>query len=226
MGLDGVELVMEFEDEFGIDITDEEAVGLRTPGMVIDLVLSKLEVAAQEVCWSQRAFYLLRGALMEYAGAARGAIRPDSALQDLIHPEHVARMWPTLEQAVEAKVWPGLVRAPLLVAGLWAVGCAACLGMFVIGMAGGVGTAASSTAVGAIIFAIVAILVTERWRTRLPQGMERVRDLVPYAGTSERIAWTREKVATVVKVVVVEQLGLSEADYREDADFINDLGMG
>ncbi len=85
---------------------------LRTPGMVIDRVWSKLEVAGERVCWSQRAFYLLRAALMEYAG------------------------------------------------------------------------------------------------------------------TSERIAWTREKVAVVVKVIVMEQLGLAEAEYREDADFIRDFRMG
>ena len=34
MGLDGVELVMEFEEAFRIDLKDEEATDLRTPAMV------------------------------------------------------------------------------------------------------------------------------------------------------------------------------------------------
>lgn len=226
MGLDGIELIMEFEDEFGIRITDEEATEARTPRMVIDLVLSKLEVKAQTVCWSQRAFYLLRGALMEFAGAPRKAIRPGSELRDIISPDRVAPVWPTLELAIQAKVWPSLVRPRLLVTALWAAGIAFCLGLFVASLAGGTTAAIGTAFLGTIVFAVAATLATTRWQTRLPDGLTRIRDLVPYAGSSERIEWTREKVAVIVKVIVMEQLGLSESDYREDADFIRDFKMG
>jgi acyl carrier protein len=40
--LDTVELVMEFEDEFDIDIPDEDAEKIQTVGQAIDYVESKL----------------------------------------------------------------------------------------------------------------------------------------------------------------------------------------
>lgn len=42
MGLDTVELVMAFEESFGIPFSDEAAATLRTPGDVIDYVVKEL----------------------------------------------------------------------------------------------------------------------------------------------------------------------------------------
>jgi acyl carrier protein len=41
--LDIVELIMEFEDEFGIEIPDEEAEEIRTVGEAINAIAKKLE---------------------------------------------------------------------------------------------------------------------------------------------------------------------------------------
>ena len=41
MGLDGVELVMAIEEEFGCDITDPEAERVATPRDLIDLLMAK-----------------------------------------------------------------------------------------------------------------------------------------------------------------------------------------
>ena len=62
MGLDSVELVMRVEERFGIEIHDSEAEPIRTPGMLVDLVFSKLQTGPQNYCASQRAFYVLRRA--------------------------------------------------------------------------------------------------------------------------------------------------------------------
>jgi len=43
--------------------------------------------------------------------------------------------------------------------------------------------------------------------------------------TSDRVKWTRDQVSKVVKAIVMEQLGVSEAKYTEDSHFINDFGM-
>jgi hypothetical protein len=61
--------------------------------------------------------------------------------------------------------------------------------------------------------------------TQIPRGIKTIRDLVPYAVTSEQIKWTRDQVSELVKKIVLEQLNLSEADYREDAHFVDDFGL-
>jgi len=43
MGLDAVELIMAYEDAFGVQFTDEDAARMRTPGDVIDFVASRRE---------------------------------------------------------------------------------------------------------------------------------------------------------------------------------------
>ena len=40
--LDTVELIMQFEEEFGIEIPDEEAEGLLSVGQAIDYIVNKL----------------------------------------------------------------------------------------------------------------------------------------------------------------------------------------
>ena len=38
-------------------------------------------------------------------------------------------------------------------------------------------------------------------------------------------SWTRQGVAEMVKQITIEQLGLKESRYREDARFVEDLGV-
>lgn len=42
MGLDSVQLVMDLEEAFGIEIPDEDAARLETPRMVLDYVAARL----------------------------------------------------------------------------------------------------------------------------------------------------------------------------------------
>ena len=37
--------------------------------------------------------------------------------------------------------------------------------------------------------------------------------------------FTRDQIAATVKTIVIEQLGISEAQYGENKDFVYDLGM-
>lgn len=225
MGLDGVELVMEFEDSFGVELTDEETIAAQTPRMVIDLILSKLETAQETGCLSQRAFYLVRRTLTEHVGVARRAITADTELRTLIGRNRAAQLWPTLERAVQARVWPALARPALLVAALYTLGCAVFVGAFFAALPTGVIEGAGFAFVVTLVFAVAVTLAIERYQTRIPDELRQIRDLIPYAGTSDQIAWTREKVSLIVKMLVIEQLGLSESDYHEDARFAEDLGM-
>ena len=78
---------------------------------------------------------------------------------------------------------------------------------------------------GAALAGIAGMLFTSRFANRIPRTHSTVRDLVPFAVTSTEISWSPNDVAWQVKKLVMEQLGVSEKDYREDAHFIHDFGM-
>ena len=74
-------------------------------------------------------------------------------------------------------------------------------------------------------FVRLSIVLTSRCRCYIPARLRTVRDLVPFAITSDSVTWTREQVAVAVKQVVMVQLGLPESAYTEDAHFVDDFGI-
>ena len=86
MGLDSVEMVMGWEEAFGISIADAEAEKLRTPREAIDLIASKLGARdmPRSGCLTLRAFHRLRRSMVSAAGVQRAVVRPESRLKDLM----------------------------------------------------------------------------------------------------------------------------------------------
>jgi hypothetical protein len=93
MGLDGVELVMEFEEEFDIELKDEEVVDLLTPRMVINLICSELKNLDEHVCQTQRTLYILRKAFIKIFGLGRKSIKPDMPFRTLIEKSKEREIW-------------------------------------------------------------------------------------------------------------------------------------
>jgi hypothetical protein len=77
-----------------------------------------------------------------------------------------------------------------------------------------------------VLLAIMLVLATKPFRTRIPRKLVTLRDLIPYVASSDVIQWDRELIAGVVKNIVINQLDLKESQYSEDADFIKNLGVG
>jgi acyl carrier protein len=84
MGLDSVEIVMSWEEVFGIRIPDAAACNLITPRQAIDYICASLPAEKDtEVCLSMKIFYRIRKALHEVTGLCVKEIRPHSMLSDL-----------------------------------------------------------------------------------------------------------------------------------------------
>ena len=226
MGLDGVELLMALEEAFGIEIKDEETVKTVTPGSVIDLIYSKVRHADQKVCPSQRAFYILRKVCVRQFCANRKTFSLDTPIRSLIAQEREAADWKILQSIVAARSWPELGRPRWLVVLLMVLS----LMITSVSLWFWIWTVSSSVSVLiGFVCALIPVMglyrLTQRYRNRIPIGIHRVRDIVPYAVTAETVEWTREQVAQLVKIVVQEQLRIPDSQYREDAHFINDFGM-
>jgi len=218
MGLDSVELVMAFEETFGVAISDAEAVMCETPADVIALVVGKIQTSGTEGCLSQRGFYVLRRALTKTLGIDRSAVSLDTGIRSLCSGRSDPELWELLKLATKARRWPPLVRPRRLVWCLWLLTGAVLLGLFQV-------TVPVFAWTGASLAGCAGMLLTRRFENRIPAAYSRVRDLVPFAITSSEITWSPDDVARQVKEIVMDQLGVSEEMYREDAHFIHDFGM-
>lgn len=210
---------MALEESFGVTLTDAEAVACVTPAAVTDLIFSKLRTTDDRVCVSQRAFYLLRKGLTRTSGVARRSVLLSTDVRSLTTGRPDREVWDDLKTAVQARSWPSLARPTWLIAMLW---------LLSIGVFCSLATVAhwAIAAVCTLLVTIAANGITTPLRSRIPARYSQLRKLVPFAVTSDAIVWTRDQVASLVKKVVIEQLGLREGRYRQDAHFVEDLGMG
>jgi hypothetical protein len=218
MGLDGVELVMSIEEGFGVSIDDAEAEKCFTPAAMIDLVYGKLRACDERICVSQRAFYLLRRGLSKTLGVSRRQVDLDTDIRSFVARRSEPEVWGELKTSVQARSWPTLERPKWVTRCLWVLALGTFCGLSTLVHWGG-------AAACAIVIAGMASRLTRPLRSRIPPRYSQLRQLVPFAVTSDAILWTRDQVASLVRQLVIEQLGLREGVYREDAYFVKDLGM-
>lgn len=229
MGLDGVELVMAVEEEFGVSIADGEAEKRLHPSDVIDLVCSKVRLTGEQLCQSQRSFYIARRALVQTFGVQREAAKPASHLSDFIPADNQTIHWNRLKLAMAAEEWPKLVRPRWMsimiavISGLvslcviiilqWNISSPLSLVSIVVGL------------MAAIAFSKLCKRITRRWENLIPIYTGTVLDLARVAQRSHDMEWTRDGIAKTLKRIIIDQLGLKEEDYSEDAHFVKDYGV-
>jgi len=85
MGLDSVELVLAWEDSFGISISDAEAEKMFTIRRVVEGIFSKIRSDLPEDCGclSMRAFFRLRKAF-QAEGVPREDVRPEAKVKSFL----------------------------------------------------------------------------------------------------------------------------------------------
>jgi hypothetical protein len=106
VGLEGVEMVMAVEKEFGVDIPDADAGAMRVVRDLSSWVEARVGARPLGPCRTRRAFYRLRRALVDELGVPRAAVRPRAPL-DSILPE---RLPAERRRRLEARVGTSLLR--------------------------------------------------------------------------------------------------------------------
>lgn len=230
MGLDVVELIMTLEEELGVDIADAEAQQATTPRTLVDLIHAKEQRTDKQVCVTQRAFYVLRKAFMQVFKTPRSSITPDTPLRDFVPDARAVEYWGELQRAVQARswLWPLLSRPSWL---FWSLACVVvCVFLWVsFGMWRVSSNLVLSGAVAAplaIGVACVSAFLTRPFKNRISPGLRQVRDLVPFATSSTQMQWTRDQVSEIIRQNVIEQFGIREQEYSEDAHIVNDFSIG
>ena len=224
MGLDGVELVMEFEDEFDVTIEDEVAGSLQTIGDVARYVTWQRRSKWPKVpCPTTKSFYEIRRLLCEKLPVKRREIRPSTKLDDLIPRRSRRRIFKSLSKR---SLWVPELQPP---------GVMSLIG-FVLALAAGVKVGILSGLSGGIVLGIIigfitlyATLSVVYWITIplavcFPKGYETIGDLVRRATPNyDRQDEIDTKVLYRVRLIVSEQMGVPIKKLAPQTNFIKDL---
>ena len=230
MGLDAVEIVIAVEEAFDIQIEDSEVERIFTPGELTDLVISKVATTNTDICLTHRSFNLLRWFLVHRCGFPRKQVRLQTSLPTVFPPGERQSRLQQLSAELAIPPLPALVRPNWLTTLLWG------LALFA-GLAAAVTLTHSNLPVWLPSLLVITVtgylgaVVTRTWRTEFPNELRSVEELARWIMTHksdlavpETTRWTRAQVAARVQEIVIKTLGCESA-YREDARFIQDLGL-
>lgn len=226
MGLDGVALVLDWEERFGIEIPDADAASILTPKQAIDYIFAALPKSSVGSCLTQQAFYRARTPLLALSGIGRREISPRRRLEDLIPQRDRRATWKELSRASGLARWPMLRRPSIVIGFAWLTSLLLGVSAFALSQ-GSLWLVLAVTAGSLMATFIATIPLATEFSRHIPTmgglarylALHNAADLVPaHAG------WTRRQVRDIVRDSVVDQLGVSP-DFDENAEFVRDLGV-
>ncbi len=112
MGLESVELVLEVEKSFGIDIPKDDAREMETPRHVVEHILSSVRVHRGEGCRFQRTFFRVRRAFRNQLAALASQASRDTRMKDILHKDQWPVVWARMREETQAEDWPKTVPWP------------------------------------------------------------------------------------------------------------------
>jgi len=230
MGLDTVELVMDVEESFGIEIPDDDAQQIVTVGDLFEFVKSRIDLAPAGTCLTAATFYDIRRAFQESGVNQR--FGPSTTLAEITPHKRRRSFWADLS-SIANLIFPNLVRPS------WIVGL-----NVVITFAVSLLTAliASGQDVNGAVFAMTLIgcLVFVGWITAMltrPFATKFAPDFTTFRGLSERVlalnASTQQNehgpmgpndIWVILRELIVNQLGVDPDEVTPAASFVKDLG--
>ncbi len=225
MGLDGVELIINIEDEFEISISDDEVYKSATVGNMVDLILSHLRRSKNELCPSQRGFYIVRRTLMDKYNVPRNLIKPSTKLNDLFEKKARYKVWKELVSSLAKKSTfiPSLSR-PRLINNIVFIFLPLLFSLSLIFMTG-----IKGIPIGVIMYIFVMIILakfTQPFKTEFPNKIYVVKDLIRFVTTTNDKVWTKDEVYEKLREISVRVLGVKPEDIKPEAHWVKDLAVG
>ncbi|GHU21790.1 hypothetical protein FACS189488_01060 [Betaproteobacteria bacterium] len=241
MGMDGVELVLAVEETFGIQITDEDACAIATPGDFADCVMRIVVRPDKNApCFSQNRFYRIRSALVNALGIPRKRICPHTPLREIIRRDSTRADWQAFKLALNEK---GLGLPELehpwwfwcfFLAVQWFIPAAGAMAFAI--MLGELNVTFPVLCLALMVLGVVMSNSIRGWMSdtiggwRIPARLQTVASLIPsYSGAitpdEQTTVWTREAVLATIIRLTHEQLGVPIEEIKEHSYLIDDLGM-
>jgi acyl carrier protein len=223
MGLALVEIIIDVEQRFGVEIPDRVAAQLRTPRALIDHVCSLVQAVDDEKCVSQQAFYVTRRALVDAVGVPKAVVHPETPMESVLSASQRVALWPKLARKLGVRI---RLRRPSWVR--WGIAAVTALA-FVATAAATPGHPLIAGALVAATVGMIGVVATRHVAVRLPETVGAVARAATPAVAAKSAAergdkWTRSEVAETIRQVIRQQEGIDT--FSDDADFVRDLGLG
>jgi hypothetical protein len=230
MGLDLLELILDTEETFGIQIDDNHAAWIQTPGALAAYVAARIAATREVRCRSQAGFYRLRSALMTTCDVPRKRIRPSTPLAELLPQDaRLSERWARLKTALDSCYrLPAPEYPPRLARWIMTIQCA--LPVLLLFHA-----AWQKWPVFPSLVAVLTLFVStgslmqwrfQHWRTRIPKKFRTVAELLPYVRIPSSLPWSDTDILKTILLLTSEHSGVPLHEIREDSRFVQDLGMG
>jgi len=169
MGMDGVEIVMDVEDHFGISIQDSEAERVRTVGDLVELIHARIITAQREYCPNLPAFLSLRQATRGILADESARLRPRDAVATILRPTQRSALWRQLSDLIGTR--PRSLRRPKLLRRMLATASIASLLLAVISALAIDLQTLPLTIMVAVVVIVLLHFVTEPFRSIPPERM-------------------------------------------------------
>jgi acyl carrier protein len=229
MGLDAVELIMDVEKTFGIEIDEHDLQDIRTVGGLHAYVLAHAEQTERPVCCSAHSFYHLRRALVSTLDLPREALTPSSDLASLLPLRSRRRLWARLG-GLDLEL-PRLQRGPVVAWGIVLLSASAAYGWTALFGFTHDGSMLIFDIGVFLTTATILYFLTDRIRFKIPGGSS-VGDVARAISElnfghyfTERPGLDHDDIWTILQQIVVDQLAVKPSEVTYDARFIEDLGM-
>ena len=219
MGLDSVELIMAYEEEFGVQFDNIDAENCTTPRHVVDYIYKRVRKNKNEPCPSQVGFYKIRKILIEKFNLKRTEISPNLELSN-IFGDDPREKWKLLHKSLGVEYFPPLERnSHLVLTFIFFIP----ISIFVFLLFNDVQ-----------LFFSVFILFVSMWffnsitlhtAKNIPKKFNTVGSLVSFVGCANDKIWERKQILMRVIEITSEQLGIPIEEIQEDSHFIEELGI-
>jgi acyl carrier protein len=234
MGLELVEIVMAVENHFGISISEEEWINIRTPGHLMTYVENTVNISKskQTSCATQASFYKIRRMLVTKYEYNRNTITPNLTLASILPNESKEIFLSGLLEKLGIKNGPTLhftERFERLVFYPFAFVFLVCF--VTIG-------SQFNFAIGLVIALCLSWLpgqiiceFSNNKRTVLNPPDFTLGDLSYLLIAKEnkesnqkQVEWSKAKIEQDIRAIITEVLGINS--FKNEDDFIDDLGAG
>ncbi len=230
MGLDSVELLVEIERTFGIDIPSKVAERINTVGQMYDVVWDLIRRDDSQQCRSQVLFYRLR-LILKKEFHIDEAISPASITEVVIPQKNRRNVWKQLSEKLTLKlpqlVFPRTMVIIAFVSGLILYGILTWVLSFYFPLLP-VGILYISGLVIGLMIVRVSSPLFDPFRTAVPY--KTLRELTyailhlnyVYLNASGGL---RKEMELVINKILIERLGIDTKDISPEKSFVNDFGV-